>query len=421
MEDHPPAAPFRFHDPRMRGFHARASVESVQSQIDHRLRPLDTEPVPLFEAAGRVLSHSVSAALAVPGFDRSAMDGYAVRGEQTAQASPDHPSVLKIVGRSRPGLGFESEVQPGQAVEIATGAPMPPGANAVARVEATRLQGDSVLVLEPVAPGRHVGRLGEDVRPGDPLLPAGRVLRPQDLGVLSAQQLQTVNVIRRPRVAILITGDELTPAGSPAHGFRIPDMNAPMLAALAARDGAIPRVEGPLRDDRTLLKTALLQAQASSDLILISGGSSTGPEDHAPSLVEELGQLSAHGVALRPASPSGLGFVNETPVLLLPGNPVSCLCAYDFFAARAIRRLGGRQVEWPYRSEKLPIASPIRSAAGRVDYVRVLRTAGRAEPLATRGASILSSTSRADGFLIVEADIELLAPEDEVLVWLYDT
>lgn len=227
MEDHPPAAPFRFHDPRMRGFHARASVESVQSQIDHRLRPLDIEPVPLFEAAGRVLSHSVSAALAVPGFDRSAMDGYAVRGEQTAQASPDHPSVLKIVGRSRPGLGFESEIQPAQAVEIATGAPMPPGANAVARVEATRLQGDSVLVLEPVAPGRHVGRLGEDVRPGDPLLPAGRVLRPQDLGVLSAQQLQTVNVIRRPRVAILITGDELTPAGSPAHGFRIPDMNAP--------------------------------------------------------------------------------------------------------------------------------------------------------------------------------------------------
>ena len=232
--------------------------------------------------------------------------------------------------------------------------------------------------------------------------------------------LATIRVTRRPVVAVVITGDELLPAGTPSHHHQIADMNSAMLAALIARDGGIPRIVGPLRDDRDALRTAIIEAAATADAVLISGGSSTGPEDHAPGLVAELGELSAHGVALRPASPSGLGFLGRIPAVLLPGNPVSCLCAYDFFAGPVVRRLGNRPLAWPYRPVERPLAHKLVSAIGRVDYARVRIGAEGVEPLAISGASILSSTTRADGFVVVPADLEGYPTGASVVVWLYD-
>lgn len=420
MDDAPASPPFRFHDPRMIGFRSRASVESVQALIDMRVKALASERVPLFEASGRVLALGVKATSAVPPFDRSAMDGYAVKGKDTAPARADGPVVLRVIGRSRPGSGFDGEVNAGEAVEIATGAPMPAGADSVARVEAARRRGECVEVFEPITPGRHVGRVGEDVEPGDALLPSGRVLRPQDLGILSAQGLGRPEVVKRPRVAILITGEELLPAGESARGWRIPDMNAPMIASLVHRDGGIPSVIGPVADDRPALKAVLLELAVANDAILVSGGSSTGPEDHAPTLVSELGDLMAHGVALRPASPVGFGFLLDVPVVLLPGNPVSCLCAYDFFAGRVVRRLGGRNPDWPYRARETRLAQPLRSASGRVDYVRVRLVQGQVEPIAGSGASILTSTTEADGFVVVPVDCDGIAEGEPVVAWLYD-
>ena len=165
---------------------------------------------------------------------------------------------------------------------------------------------------------------------------------------------------------------------------------------------------------------ALALANASEDIILISGGSSVGVEDHAPRVLAELGELVAHGVALRPASPTGFGFLGARPVFLMPGNPVSCLCAYDLFAGRAVRRLGGRTGGWPYPSRIMPLRRKIASMVGRVDYVRVQIRDDRIEPLAISGASILSSTTRADGFVIVPGDLEGYAEGDSVLVHLYD-
>jgi molybdopterin molybdotransferase len=157
-----------------------------------------------------------------------------------------------------------------------------------------------------------------------------------------------------------------------------------------------------------------------ADALLISGGSSVGQEDHAPRVLAELGELAVHGVALRPASPTGVGFLNHRPVFLLPGNPVSCLCAYDLFAGRAIRRLGGKSEELPYRSDCLPLAEKLVSAVGRVDYVRVRVKEGKIEPLATSGASILSSTTRADGFVLTSRDSEGHGPGELVRVYFYD-
>jgi molybdopterin molybdotransferase len=197
-------------------------------------------------------------------------------------------------------------------------------------------------------------------------------------------------------------------------------MNAPMLAALVARDGGLARVVGPLPDRRALIRTAIADAATASDALLVSGGSSTGPEDHAPGLVAELGELTIHGVAVRPASPTGLGFVGGVPVLLLPGNPASCLCAYDLFGGRIVRRLGGRPADWPYRAVERPLSRKLVSEVGRVDYARVRLVDGRAEPLSVGGASILSSTTRADGFVLVPADLEGYPEGAAVTVWLYD-
>jgi molybdopterin molybdotransferase len=244
------------------------------------------------------------------------------------------------------------------------------------------------------------------------------MLRPQDLGVLASIGVSTVPVVRRPRVALLITGDELLPCGARPEGYRIIDSNSIMLEALVRRDGGVPVTAPLVPDSRAAVQAALLGADA--DILLVSGGSSVGQEDHAPRVVAEFGELPVHGVALRPASPAGVGFLRGRPVFLLPGNPVSCLCAYDFFAGPAVRRLGGRSLDGPYRSCKLPLARKIASAVGRVDYVRVQVRQGRVEPLATSGASILSSTTRADGFVIVARDSEGFATGEEVQMFLYD-
>ena len=283
------------------------------------------------------------------------------------------------------------------------------------------MEGDAVWVSEPTPPGRHVGRLGEDIAAGTVVLTAGRALRPQDLGVLSSVAARAIDVVRRPNVAVIVTGDELLPPGTPARAFQIADANSVMLAALIARDGGIARVIGPLPDDRDRIRREIADASASADALLISGGSSAGPEDHAPGLVAELGELAVHGVALRPAGPAGIGFLGEVPVVLLPGNPVSCLCAYDFFAGPIVRLLGGRPRGWPYRSASFPLARKLVSVVGRVDYARVRIVQDRVEPLAISGASILSSTTRADGFVVVPADLEGHPIGANVTVWLYDS
>ena len=404
----------------MRGFRSRSTVDEVFALIERRVKALGTETVDLAQAAGRVLAAEVGAEAPVPPFDRAAMDGYAVRGEETFGASAHTPIAFRCVGEARPGHWCEAMVGPGEAIQITTGSAIPQGADTVVKVESTRAEGETIWVVESTPIGRHVGRSGEDIAAGTVVLGPGRVLRPQDLGVLSAVGAREVPVVRRPEVAVIVTGDELLAPGTPARGVQIPDMNSVMIRALIARDGGLAIVFGPLPDDRDVLRAAIAGVSGSADAVLISGGSSTGPEDHAAGLVAELGELASHGVALRPASPAGLGFLGAVPVVLLPGNPVSCLCAYDFFAGPIVRILGGRPREWPYRPVVLPLARKLVSVIGRVDYARVRIEQGRVEPLAISGASILSSTTRADGFVVIPANLEGYPPGAWVTVWLYD-
>lgn len=411
-------------DVRMKGFRDRADVADFLRIIDERITALEAETADIHRAIGRSLAEAVVAPVSVPGFARAAMDGYAVRGEDTFGASSYNELPLTIAGQALPGSPCDATVQPGQAVRIMTGAPVPAGANAVLMAEYAREVEGKVYVSEPVAPAKNVGRVGEDFPQGAAILTPPRRLRPQDLAVCAAAGVAEVQVHRQPKIEILVTGNELLPTGSRPSGYQIVDSNSLMLKALVQRDGGV--VLGPegsphpiLEDNREAIQNALVNSGA--DCILISGGSSVGKEDFAPVLLAELGELVVHGVALRPASPSGLGFLGRRPVFLLPGNPVSCLCAYDLFAGRAIHRLAGRPAGWPYVKRHLPLQRKISSVSGRVDYVRV-RVAEQqtVEPLAISGASILSSTTRADGFVLVPKDLEGYDAQTVVDVWLYD-
>ena len=413
-------------DVRMKGFAQRAAVDAARAWLDAQLLPLDDETMPLERAAGRVLARDVHSRYDVPGFDRAMMDGYAVRASDTHGAAAYQRVTLEVIGEVLPGTEYAGEVRPGTCVRIMTGAPLPRGADAVLPAEkvdsrrpssgSTAAADELIAALDEVSPGKHVGSRGEDLKAGQLALEAGRILRPQDIGVLSSIGVDHVHVVRRPRVQLVITGNELLPAGSPPSGVRIVDANGPMLAALVARDGGLAVSAGIVSDDPAAIQAAL---HAEADIVIVSGGSSVGNEDHAPLLLAREGTLAVHGIAMRPSSPTGMGTLDGRLVFLLPGNPVSCLCAYDFFAGRAIRVLGGRSADWPYQTSRMTLARKLVSTVGRVDYARVKRSGAGVEPLAIGGASVLSSTTRADGFVVVPEASEGYAAGTEVDVWWY--
>ncbi len=405
-------------DVRMRGFTRRHTVAAALAWIDAQLHPLASESVTLNAAAGRVLAGDVVSTVDVPRFNRSMMDGFALLASDTSGATTYNPLRLSIVGEALPGRAYDGVLSTGQAVRIMTGAPLPRGADAVLPVEKVEMESGVLLAMDEVTPGKNVGRVGEDIASGATVLHAQRVLRPQDLGVLSSIGSAKVEVVKRPRVRIVITGNELLPAGSTPHDFQISDANGPMLVALVTRDGGLPMHPGIVPDQREAIAAAL---HDDADVILVSGGSSVGQEDHAPQLLARDGELAIHGIAMRPSSPTGMGTLGPRLVFLLPGNPVSCLCAYDFFAGRAIRRLGGRAWEWPYRKVRLPLARKLVSTVGRLDYARVMISGEGVQPLAIAGASVLSSTTRADGFVVIPDDSEGFAEGADVDVWLYGT
>lgn len=419
-------------DVRMRGFAQRSRVIAAWQWIDAQLLAATrrAESVPVDLATGRVLASPAVAAVSVPDFVRSAMDGYALRGSDTVGATDYSPIPFTVVGESLAGRACSRHVLPRQAVRIMTGAPLPVGADAVLPVEFTNPVSGSYVVSHvdshveataAVPPGKNVSQIGDDIRAGSTVLPAQRRLRPQDAGLLAAIGVPSVSVFEKPRVRILVTGTEIVRTGSNRQPFQIFDSNSPMLCGLVERDGGTVESVVAITDDRDTLRNAI--SQPGCDVLLISGGSSVGAEDHAPMLIAELGVLSIHGIAMRPSSPAGMGKVNDTLVFLLPGNPVSCLCAYDFFAGRTIRGLAGFAPQhFPYPTTDRQVGRKIVSAVGRVDYVRVSLDAetGFVSPIAISGASLLSSTTLADGFVVVPEELEGYGLAEIVRVFLYD-
>jgi molybdopterin molybdotransferase len=403
-------------DIRMRGFRERSSVDEALVAAMDGIGSLPAEEIPVADVGGRVLAANVSSTVNVPGFRRATMDGYAVLAEDTFGASPYNPIPLRVSGASMPGAGAGGTIKPGECLRIMTGAPVPDAADAVLKAEDTNARGQHIEVTTAVPVGRNIGRIGEDVAAGDTILLAGRHLRPQDVGLLTAVGHTPVEVVRRPTVRIVVSGDELLPPGATPTGSSIVDSNSPMLATLVKRDGGVPEIVR-LPDERTAMEAAL--ARSGADVIITAGAASVGTEDRIPVLVAELGTLAIHGITMRPSAPTGVGTVNGVRVVILPGNPVACLAAYDFFAGPVVRSLGGRSPDWPYRTTVRPLARRLVSQIGRTDYARVLVTEELVEPIAISGSSVLSSVTRATGFVVVPASSEGYAEGTPVTVHCY--
>jgi putative molybdopterin biosynthesis protein len=387
------------------------------------LRPLPAEEVALGEALGRVLAGDVVALLDVPGFDRSNVDGFAVRAEDTFGASEEEPRSLELNAEVLPtGVMPRQAITPGTATTIATGAVVARGADAVVMVEHTEADGLRLLVRRPVTPGANVTFAGTDIGRGETVLRRGDLLTSRETGVLAALGVARVRVVRRPRVAIVSTGDELLAPGEPMRAGMIYDSNASVLADAVRELGAEPVPFGIVPDDRAAL-AAVLQRALACDAVLLSGGTSKGEGDVSYRVVAELGPpgILAHGVALKPGKPLCLAAVRRgdavVPVVVLPGFPTSAVFTFHEFVAPVLRRLAGRREEpGDVLRARLPLR--VNSERGRTEYLLVGLVAGASEegdsfsPLAPRpsplvaypmgkGSGSVTAFSRADGFVII--------------------
>ncbi|MFH1763330.1 MAG: gephyrin-like molybdotransferase Glp [Gemmatimonadota bacterium] len=408
------------YDVRMRGFMERTDLDAALKMLRSSVEPLEGESVQLEQALGRTLARDIISTEEVPSFDKSAMDGYALRGAETFGASPTDPVSFRVIGEVLPGDVGDLEVGPGEAVRIMTGGAFPKGADAVLMAEYATDGGDLVLAHGSVVPGRNVARAGEDVQRGDKVLERGRVLRPQDIGVLASVRMVELKVTRRPVVGILSTGDELVEPGSAEAGSRGRVVNSVryMLEGLVTQTGGAARSLGTLPDDREALRAAL--EAFDGDILLTTGATSAGKEDYLPGLLAELGELLVHGVNIRPASPLAFGRLGKALAVLLPGNPVAAMVGFDVFVRPALQlQLGQREERWNRRARGR-LRRKLASALNRTDFVRVqIVGEGEVEPLRSGGSGILTSVTRADGFVIVPRDDEGLEAGTEVEVFLY--
>lgn len=362
-------------------------------------RSVKHERVALADAADRILARDVESGIAVPGWDNSAMDGYAVNTADLAAPGESRLPVSQYV----PAGTAPRPLETGTAARIFTGAPIPRNADAVVMQENCREDGDQVIVQKPPEPGNNIRPAGEDIRQGDTILSAGARLRPQDIGLAASVGIAALEVRAPLRVAVVTTGDELVPPGGSLGPGQIYDSNGPLLQALLEHIGCQVIQPGRVADTREATVQALARAAADADLILTSGGVSVGEEDHVKAAIEEIGSLDLWKIAVKPGKPLAFGRVDDTALVGLPGNPVSLLVTFLLFAAPVIRRKQGREPEFP-QAVTVPSGFERPQAGKREEYLRVRIRDGRLEAFPRQGSGVLSSAVWGDGLARVPAD-----------------
>src|ERR1700688_2120516 len=387
------------------------SVASAQRRLLEQVGVLAPETVSLEKALGRVLAEPISSRSDLPGFDNSAMDGYAVRAGDIAQATARAPVHLPVAGESRAGAIPGAHVA-GTAMRIMTGAPMPDGADTVVRQEDTSRDGTVVLIEVATALGTSVRSRGADMRAGDTVILPGNQLTSIDIGVAAALGHDGLRVGARPRVALLATGDELVPAGTPPGPAQLVDSNSPMLTAAVLEAGGVPSFLGIARDSKDSVR-ATLEIASASDLVVSSAGVSVGDHDWVREVVSELGTISTWRVAMRPGKPVLIGRLRDAVFIGLPGNPVSSSVTFELFARPVIRRMQGAN-ELHRRRMLVRLGEEMSKPAGLETYTRaVLRVTSHddlphAHSSGDQGSSMLRSLTRADCLLVFPADLEVV-------------
>jgi molybdopterin molybdotransferase len=396
-------------DRRHAGFKRRTRLDAARDALSDILTVTDrVETQPLAAADGRILAEDVTASRDVPHYPRAAMDGWAVRAEDTFGASDRSPVVLRTA---------EGEVDPGDAVRVHTGSKLPEGASAVVMIEHAEEIGGELEIYDAVAEGENVGPVGEDVARGTRLYETGHQLRPSDLGLLKSLDIREVTVRAEPEVAVIPTGEEVVEA-DPGPGEVI-ETNALSVSSLVNRWGGSARYRDIVTDDEAAIRAAI-ERDLDADVVVTTGGSSVGARDLTPEVLSELGEVVVHGVAIKPGHPVGIGRVEETPVLLLPGYPVSCIVNAWLFLRPTIKEILGTEVVDP-PTATARVAQKIRSEPGMRTLARVElerngedEPAWTATPVSASGAGVLSTVALADGWVQVPESMEGI-PAGEVV------
>jgi len=396
------------------GFRKNVRLEEALDDFLPLFETVESETLGLEDAGGRVAASAIEAERPVPHYDRAAMDGYAVRAEDTHGASDASPVRLDVVER-------DGSVDDGEAAYVHTGSAVPDGADGVVRVEKTEVVGERVEVSVALSEGKNVAYAGEDVEEDETVVDEGAVLRPSRLGVLRSVGVEEVDVRRKPRVSVVPTGDEVV-TKNPAPG-EIIGTNGPMVAEYVESWVGEASVSDVIPDDGDALREAVSEAATDADLVATTGGSSVGERDLLPEVIDKMGEMLVHGVAVKPGHPVGFGVVDETPVIMLPGYPVSCVVNSFEFVRRGVGTLLGVE-DTPEPAVRCALGEKVPSEVGARTYTRVeIDDEGDerlARPVRTKGAGVLSSVAEADGFVVTPESREGYAEGDEVDVLLWE-
>jgi molybdenum cofactor synthesis domain-containing protein len=405
-------------------FRKLMTFDEAKKAISLHLKPepLGTEEISLLEAYNHVLAEDVASALDIPPFNRSTVDGYAVKAEDTFGAEENQPIKLKVCGVVNVGEPPKISVAKGEAAEIVTGAPVPKGADAVVMIEDTDRENSELSVYSAATKDENVMKKGIDIKKGEIVLKAGQVLGSREIGVLAALGIAKVKVHMVPSVAVLSTGAEVTEPGKKLPPGKIYDINAYSLSAAVLESGGKPVYLGVVPDDKTELRKALEHALACADMVVTSGGVSVGPKDLMPQTVDSLGKpgLIVCGIAVKPGKPTTIAFIGRKPVFSLPGHPTSALLMFHLLARPVIQRLSGRPAE-EAKTVKAVAATRMFSAIGRRTFVMVKLKRDKsnrlmAAPVETGASGAITTLAKADGFVEIPENQQFVDTAEEITV-----
>jgi len=409
-------------------FREIVSLEKAKRILSEKFVPktVETEEVGLLDAYGRVLAEDVKAPFNVPSFNRSIVDGYAVRAEDTFGADEERPIKLKVVGKVNMGETPKVAVKQGEAVEVATGAALPEGADAVVMAEYSSRENNKVLIYRSVVSGENTMKIGDDIKKGEKILKKGEILGPRKIGVLAALGMAKVKVCKRPRVAIISTGPEIVEPGEPLPLGRVYDINSYTLSAAVCECGATAINLGIVSDEENKIEQAIGNALKNADAVITSGGVSVGPKDLIPKVLAKIGKpgIIVCGIAIKPGKPTTFAIIDGKPVFALPGQPTSALFVFYMFVRPILRRMAGYPSGEEHRSVKALVGEKMFPARGRRTFVMVSlkredsgRLVAYSVPKGLSGA--ITTLAKADGYVEIPENRQFLDLGEGVTVHLF--
>lgn len=405
-------------------FRKLLTIEEAKTTIwqHFKPKPVGTEQVSLLQATGRILAESIVSHLNIPPFDRSTVDGYAVRAEDTFGAEENRPIQLKLVGTINIGELPHVKVTKGKAAEIATGAPTPPGADAVVMTEHTERNGDAIRIFAPVGKDENIMKASSDIKKGQQLLKTCQPLGSREIGMIAAIGKPTIKVYKLPRVAVLSTGPEISELGKKLTPGKIYDINAYTLSSAVTEAGGSPLYLGVVQDNLQQLQKALTHALTQADMVITSGGVSVGPRDVMPSAVSTLGKpgVIVSGISIRPGKPTTIASIFGKPIFSLPGHPASALLVLHLLARPLIQQLAGKEPQQP-KQTKAYTTTRLFPAKGRRTYIMVTLKRNEtgqqtAEPLPTSQSGAITTLAKADGYIEIPENTQFIEKDEQCIV-----